>query len=100
MRDIGPLVGAIDQGTTSTRFIVFSAVDGSMITYHQVAVKRSYPNDGWAEQQPQELLDSVLETTRVVLEKLADMQIDQRAIQCIGLANQRESAVVWDRVTG
>lgn len=100
MLDVGPLVGAIDQGTTSTRFIVFSAVDGSMITYHQVAVQRLYPHAGWAEQRPQELFESVLETTEVVFKKLADLGIDHRAIQCIGLANQRESVVVWDKVTG
>ena len=100
MRDIGPLVGAIDQGTSSTRFIVFSAVDGSVITYHQIEVRRFYPHEGWVEQDPHELFDSVLETVDVVFQKLHQLEIDTSQFKCIGLTNQRESAIVWDRVTG
>lgn len=101
MRDLGPLVGAIDQGTSSTRFIVFSALDGAVITYHQIEVKRFYPHEGWVEQDPIELFNSVLETAEVVFNKLRlQLGIDTSRFQCIGLTNQRESAIVWDRLTG
>lgn len=100
MRDIGPLVGAIDQGTSSTRFIVFSAEDGAVITYHQIEVHRVYPFEGWVEQDPHELLNTVLETAQVAYEKLRQLDIDPCQIQCIGLTNQRESVIVWDRTTG
>ena len=100
MRDIGPLVGAIDQGTSSTRFIIFSAEDGTVITYHQIEVRRYYPFEGWVEQDPRELFNSVLETAEVVYQKLQHLDIDTKQIKCIGLTNQRESAIVWDRITG
>ena len=43
-RDVGPLLGAIDQGTSSTRFLVFSSITGELITYHQIEVTKIYPN--------------------------------------------------------
>lgn len=98
--DIGSLVGAIDQGTSSTRFIVFSATNGFVATYHQVEVKRHYPREGWVEQDPNELFESVLETSQVVWQKLSQLNIDPNQLKCIGLTNQRESTIVWDKVTG
>lgn len=100
MTDIGTLVGAIDQGTSSTRFIVFSATNGIVVTYHQVEVKRFYPREGWVEQDPDELYNSVLQTCDVVYQKLKQLKIDPKQLKCIGLTNQRESTIVWDRFTG
>ena len=100
MRELGPLIGAIDQGTSSTRFLVFVANTGELVTYHQIEVKRVFPFEGWVEQDPIELYNSVCETVDVVMEKLRNLDIDPDHIQCIGVTNQRESAIVWDRVTG
>ncbi len=58
-RDLGPLVGAIDQGLTSSRFLVFSASTAELVTYHQEPVATSSPRPGWVEQDPAEILESV-----------------------------------------
>jgi glycerol kinase len=100
MRDLGPLIGAIDQGTSSTRFLVFAAETGELVTYHQIEVKRVFPCEGWVEQDPIELYQSVVETVEVVHNKLYKLDINPKDIKCIGLTNQRESAIVWDKVTG
>ncbi len=100
MRDLGPLIGSIDQGTSSTRFLVFVAETGELVTYHQIEIKRVFPCEGWVEQDPIDLYNSVVETVEVVYEKLIQLQIDPKDIKCVGLTNQRESAVVWDKITG
>jgi glycerol kinase len=100
MPGLGPLIGAIDQGTSSTRFLVFVAQTGELVTYHQIEVKKILPNEGWVEQDPNELYQSVIETIEVVAKKLTDLDISLDDIKCIGLTNQRESTVVWDKYTG
>jgi glycerol kinase len=100
MPGLGPLIGAIDQGTSSTRFLVFVAQTGELVTYHQIEVKKILPNEGWVEQDPNELYQSVIETIEVVAKKLTDLDISPDDIKCIGLTNQRESTVVWDKYTG
>ena len=100
MRDLGPLIGAIDQGTSSTTFLVFVANTGELVTYHQIEMKRYYPEEGWVEQDPIEIFNSVCETVDVVFEKLNKLEINTNDIKCVGLTNQRESAIVWDKVTG
>ncbi|CAG2163165.1 unnamed protein product [Oppiella nova] len=100
MRDLGPLIGAIDQGTSSTRFLVFVAQTGELVTYHQIEIKRVFPYEGWVEQDPIEIFESVTETIGVVVDKLHKLDINPRDIKCIGLTNQRESCLVWDKVTG
>jgi len=100
MPDLGPLIGAIDQGTSSTRFLVFVAHTGQLVTYHQIEVKRVYPCKGWVEQNPIEIYDSAIETIEVVHQKLIKLDINPKDIKCIGLTNHRESTIVWDKVTG
>jgi glycerol kinase len=100
MPSLGPLIGAIDQGTSSTRILIFVAQTGELVTYHQIEVKKILPNEGWVEQDPNELYQSVVETIEVVAKKLTDLDISLSDIKCIGLTNQRESTVVWDKYTG
>ena len=69
-RDLGPLVGAIDQGTSSTRFLVFSASTAELVTYHQVSVSSHHPRPGWVEQDPEELLQSVKTCIDATVENL------------------------------
>ncbi|KAI1286055.1 Glycerol kinase 3 [Halotydeus destructor] len=99
-KKLGPLIGAIDQGTSSTRFLVFAASTGEVITYHQVEVGKVYPNEGWVEQDPLEIFETVLRTMAEVDKKLTDMDIESEGIQAIGVCNQRESTIVWDKLTG
>ncbi|XP_041114929.1 glycerol kinase-like isoform X2 [Polyodon spathula] len=97
---LGPLVGAIDQGTSSTRFLVFNAKTAELLSHHQVEIKQKFPKEGWVEQDPMQILQSVYECMERTCEKLAQLGIDISNIKAIGVSNQRETTVVWDKITG
>ncbi|KAH9417240.1 hypothetical protein DERP_007237 [Dermatophagoides pteronyssinus] len=94
------LVAAIDQGTSSSRFLVFSTETGELVTYHQIEIKKIYPNEGWVEQDPAEILSSVTRCIDVVAKKLPELGFQISDIRCVGLTNQRESTILWERTTG
>ncbi|XP_054147262.1 glycerol kinase isoform X3 [Melozone crissalis] len=73
---LGPLVGAIDQGTSSTRFLVFNAGTAELLSHHQVELKQEFPKEGWVEQDPKEILDSVHECVERTCEKMKELNID------------------------
>jgi len=87
------LVLAIDQGTTSTRAILFDAA-GRARSNAQIALTQSHPRPGWVEHDPEEIWRSVISTGRQAI-AAAD-----GPIAAIGIANQRETAVLWERTTG
>nr|XP_002764338.2 glycerol kinase-like [Callithrix jacchus] len=97
---LGPLVGAVDQGTSSTRFLVFSSKTAELLSHHQVEIKQEFPREGWVEQDPKEILHSVYECIEKTCEKLGQLNIDISNIKAIGVSNQRETTVVWDKLTG
>ncbi|KAF4526215.1 hypothetical protein B566_EDAN001900 [Ephemera danica] len=96
----GPLVAAIDQGTSSTRFMVFAARTSELITYHQIPLRPLLPREGWVEQDPRELLSAVRECIERTVENLKQLDVDPADIVATGVANQRETTVVWDKNTG
>ena len=86
---------AIDQGTTSTRVLAFG-LDRTILAQHQVPLKQHYPMDGWVEHDAEEIWQAVLTCLTHVLEHL-----EGRAKPVgIGITNQRETTVVWDRASG
>lgn len=87
---------AIDQGTTSTRAIVFDTHLKPVATAQQ-EFPQHYPHSGWVEHDPEDLWQSVLVTVRAVLDKAA---ITAGQLAGIGITNQRETTLVWDRKTG
>jgi glycerol kinase len=89
-------VGAIDQGTTSTRFFVFDH-QGSVVAHHQLEHGQLLPRPGWVEHDPREILERVGTVARTALAKAGLKTSDLAAL---GIANQRETTVVWDRLTG
>ncbi|XP_039185474.1 glycerol kinase isoform X1 [Crotalus tigris] len=97
---LGPLVGAIDQGTSSTRFLVFNANTAELLSHHQVEIQQKFPKEGWVEQDPKEILQSVYECVERTCEKLNQLNIDISNIKAVGVSNQRETTVVWDKKTG
>ncbi|XP_061534448.1 glycerol kinase isoform X3 [Phycodurus eques] len=97
---LGPLVAAIDQGTSSTRFLVFNSKTAELLSHHQVEIKQSFPKEGWVEEDPKEILQSVYECMERTCEKLTQLNIDISNIKAIGVTNQRETTVVWDKETG
>uniref|UniRef100_A0AAX7V2R7 Probable glycerol kinase n=1 Tax=Astatotilapia calliptera TaxID=8154 RepID=A0AAX7V2R7_ASTCA len=97
---LGPLVAAIDQGTSSTRFLVFNSKTAELLSHHQVEIKQSFPKEGWVEEDPKEILQSVYECMERTCEKLTQLNIDISNIKAIGVTNQRETTLVWDKETG
>ncbi|KAF7990060.1 hypothetical protein HCN44_009003 [Aphidius gifuensis] len=95
-----PLVGAIDEGTSSVRFLVFAAENAEVLTYHQIPIKLIYPKEGWVEQDPIEILEAVRECLSQTVVNLQQLTIDPSDIVAIGIANQRETTVVWSSITG
>ena len=87
---------AIDQGTTSTRVVIYNSLLKS-VGQAQVEVPPAYPRSGWVEHDAQALLDSVLETIPSAL-KNASIAADR--IACLGITNQRETTILWDKRTG
>lgn len=95
----GQFIGTIDCGTTSTRFIVFDEY-AKIITEHQMEFKQYYPHPGWHEHEPYDLVDSMNECITQAIEKMEFMGFSASDIKCIGITNQRETVVCWDKKTG
>ena len=89
-------VGAIDQGTTSTRFMIFDH-GGNEVGRHQLEHAQILPNAGWVEHNPVEIWER---TSSVVQTALNTTGLSARDLVALGITNQRETAVVWDRHTG
>lgn len=87
---------SIDQGTTSTRAIVFDRA-GRKLGLAQRELPQSYPQPGWVEHDALRIWDDTLAVTR---EALADARLDAKAITALGITNQRETTVVWERASG
>ena len=87
---------ALDQGTSSSRSIVFDR-DGHVVAMAQHEFRQIYPQPGWVEHDPRDLWQTQLETAR---EALAKAGLSARDIRAVGITNQRETTVVWNRRTG
>jgi glycerol kinase len=93
---VADFIGAVDQGTTSTRFMVFDH-DGREVARHQLEHEQVLPRAGWVEHNPLEIWDR---TQTVIGSALASAGLSSADLAAIGVTNQRETAIVWDRRTG
>lgn len=89
-------VGAVDQGTTSTRFMVFDH-EGAEVGRHQLEHEQILPRAGWVEHDPLEVWER---TQTVIGSGLAHLDLEGSDLAAIGITNQRETTVVWNRRTG
>jgi glycerol kinase len=89
-------IGAIDQGTTSTRFMVFDKF-ARVVAVAQKEHEQIFPRPGWVEHDALEILRR---TREVIGEALAQRNLHAEDLAAIGITNQRETVVVWDRKTG
>ena len=87
---------ALDQGTTSSRAILFDH-DGQICGSAAAEYPQHFPQPGWVEHDPNDIWNTQLAVARQVLR---DKQVDSRQVLAIGIANQRETTLVWDRKTG
>ena len=94
MTSEAPFLLAIDQGTTSTRAILFDASAKPLAT-HSIELRQFFPANGWVEHGPEEIWQSVLACCRVVMRGIAPEDVAG-----IGIANQRETTILWERDTG
>jgi glycerol kinase len=93
---LGNYIGAIDQGTTSSRFIVFDRT-GNIRAVAQKEHEQIYPRPGWVEHRPEEIWER---TREVIAEAMSKAGLAARDLAAIGITNQRETTVVWNRRTG
>jgi glycerol kinase len=91
-----PVILALDQGTTSTRAIAFDPGGGALADASR-PLRQSYPRDGWVEHDAEEIWTACVEVLRETVEKVGRPASD---IAAIGVTNQRETVVIWDRGTG
>ncbi|MEA2097354.1 MAG: glycerol kinase GlpK [Candidatus Cloacimonadota bacterium] len=89
-------IGAIDQGTTSTRFILFDH-ESNKIASHQIEHKQIFPKAGWVEHDPLKIWQN---TKKVIKATLQEAKISEDQIVAIGITNQRETTVIWNKKTG
>jgi glycerol kinase len=89
-------VGAIDQGTTSTRFIVFDQA-GNIVASAQQEHPQIFPQPGWVEHAP---MDIARNTEAVIAQALLSAKLTAKDLVAIGITNQRETTMIWDRRTG
>ena len=87
---------ALDQGTTSSRAILIDEI-GNLIDIKQKEFSQIFPNRGWVEHDPLEILSSQI---KVFEDLLSSNSIDPKSIISLGITNQRETTVLWDKDTG
>jgi len=93
------LLGAIDIGTQSTRFIVFN-LKGEELASGSVPLKSTHPRPGWVEQDPSEMIETCHKAMKIACDALEESGRRSSDIEAVGISNQRETTVVWDSDTG
>jgi glycerol kinase len=96
MGNLPSYIGALDQGTTSTRFIVFDRA-GHIVSSAQKEHRQIYPQPGWVEHDPEEIW---VRTQEVISDAMRQHSLGPSDLAAVGITNQRETAVLWDRKTG
>ena len=87
---------AIDQGTTGTRVILFDH-DAQIKSSEYREIRQIFPNPGWVEHEPEQYLKTIKDCARQVLN---EAKASPKEIAAIGIANQRETTILWDKETG
>lgn len=90
------LLLAIDQGTTNSRAIIFDQM-GNMLAQYELPLANAFPRDGWVEQDPEEMFNNTVVCCREVMKKIKNASSQ---IAAIGISNQRETTIIWDKQTG
>lgn len=92
-------IGSIDQGTTSSRFLIFNK-RGDPVASHQLEFKQIYPQSGWHEHDPLEIISSVEQCIDGAVAAFEQQGHSLSSIKAVGITNQRETTVVWNQSTG
>ena len=92
-----PLILSIDQGTTSSRALVFNP-EGEIVSLAQCEFRQYFPKPGWVEHAPEDIWRTTLQTAQDAI--TAAEQRSGGKVECIGITNQRETTIAWDKRTG
>ncbi|KAJ1917118.1 Glycerol kinase [Mycoemilia scoparia] len=92
-------IGAIDQGTSSSRFLIFDD-QAQVVCSHQVEYSNNFPKAGWVEKDPAEIVDSVEQAIAGAVDKFVRKGHRIEQIKSVGITNQRETTIAWDSETG
>lgn len=94
------LVGVIDAGTNSVRFVIYSIPNFEEICVHEMKISQISIKDGWLEHDPLEIMHAVRECAKVAMHLLPNHGYSKRNLATIGITNPRETVVMWNKQTG
>jgi glycerol kinase len=94
------LIAAIDAGTSSSRFLLFDVETSQVVAMKQKEIPAIRPKEGWLEEDPMIILSTVMDCIEEVCQECREKDINLKRIKGIGIANQRETTILWDKDTG
>ena len=94
------LIASIDQGSSNSRLLLYTVKDWKPIFIKKVGLETLYPNDGWCEQDPMVILNTVKRLLIAAYQFLQDNAASKYRLVALGITNQRETVVAWDKATG
>jgi glycerol kinase len=94
------LIGVIDAGTNKIRFVIYKTPNFEELCSHEVRITQISDKQGYLEHDPKEIIRAVRESAKVALHLLPNHGYSTQNIACIGITNQRETVVMWDKTTG
>lgn len=94
------LIGVIDAGTNKIRFVIYKTPNFEELCAHEVRIKQISPKQGWLEHDPREIISAVRECAKVAIHLLPNHGFSKSNIACIGVTNQRETVMMWNKQDG
>lgn len=94
------LICVIDAGTNKVRCVIFKTPSFEELCSHEVRINQIVPKTGYLEHDPKEIISAVRESAKVAIHLLPNHGYSKKDIACLGITNQRESVVIWDKVSG
>jgi glycerol kinase len=94
------LIAVIDAGTNKIRFVIFKTPNFEELCSHEVRINQISPQTGHLEHDPKEIISAVRESAKVAIHLLPNHGYSKANIACVGITNQRETVVLWDKNSG
>lgn len=94
------LIGVVDAGTNKIRFVIYKTPNFEELCSHEVRITQISLKQGYLEHDPKEIISAVRESANVAIHLLPNHGYSKANIACIGITNQRETVVLWDKITG